>query len=223
VTRICHVYTLMTQPLLELGLQTVFEGEPDYEFHGAFRSLTPLCDAIRTSSKDVPCIVFMDFVQDIDAYPQILQTLRQSGERVRCLLLMFPFIDEQTLIQALRAGADGYLLQSANPSAIVEAATTLTTDQSYLDPLVTPRVLEELRKPRYFVEEPKIQVELTQRERILMQLTADGLGNTQIADVLGLREKTIRNMWSALFDKLGIYDRTLVVLWAIRTGYVELR
>jgi DNA-binding NarL/FixJ family response regulator len=223
VTRTCHVYTLMTQPLLELGLQTVFEGETDYEFHGAFRSLTPLCEAIRATSKDVPCIVFMDFVQDIDAYPQILQTLRQSGERVRCLLLMFPFIDEQTLIKALRAGADGYLLQSAHPSAIVEAATTLTTDQSYLDPLVTPRVLEELRKQRYFIEEPNIQVELTQRERILMQLTADGLGNTQIADVLGLREKTIRNMWSALFDKLGIYDRTLVVLWAIRTGYVELR
>lgn len=217
------LYTLMTQPLLSLGVEAIFKNQTNFLFEGGFSEYSRLISALSGEVVKSNRVVFLDFVQDFDAYGQLIQGIRSTGENTYVILLLSQFSDEALVLKALRLGADGYLLQSASPEAFREAVTTVLREKAYLEPQMTPTVLAELRKPAYSVDETEARVELTHRERMLMQLTADGLSNVQIAEVLGLAEKTVRNLWSAVFDKVGFNDRTLVVLWAIRTGYVELR
>ncbi|MBX5437711.1 MAG: response regulator transcription factor [Alicyclobacillaceae bacterium] len=214
-----HMYLL--PPLLALGVQAALGGRVQQS--SQYTDFQVLSQAVAEPADGLEDLLLTDFADEFDTHPQILQSLRRRNRRLRVLFLLPASIPEADLVKALRAGADGYLLQTATPGELAAAVDAVLDDHGYLEPQVTPRVLAELRKPVHLVRTDDVDVELTERELQLMQLAADGLNNVRIAQVLGVSEKTVRHCWSALFEKTGFSDRTQAVLWGIRTGRAELR
>ncbi|SFU91075.1 LuxR C-terminal-related transcriptional regulator [Alicyclobacillus macrosporangiidus] len=218
-----RVFTLMAQPLLQRGLQILIDTQPEYVYAGSFTHPDEVLRQMTPAQPGEVNVLMLDFDPAAESYRPFFSRLRKIDPDLRILFLLHLRTTESDVVRALRTGANGYLLQSVSEEGLLRALGAIAQGRSYLQPHVTPMVLAELRKPLYPMREWDAHVELAERERMLLQLAADGLSNTQIADVLGLAEKTVRNMWSALFAKIGINDRTQAVLWAIRTGNAQLR
>ncbi|MCL6597216.1 MAG: response regulator transcription factor [Alicyclobacillus macrosporangiidus] len=218
-----RVFTLMAQPLLQRGLQILIDTQPEYVYAGSFTHPEEVLRQMTPARPGEVNVLMLDFDPAAESYRPFFSRLRKIDPDLRILFLLHLRTTESDVVRALRTGANGYLLQSVSEEGLLRALGAIVQGRSYLQPHVTPMVLSELRKPLYPMREWDAHVQLAERERMLLQLAADGLSNTQIADVLGLAEKTVRNMWSALFAKIGINDRTQAVLWAIRTGNAQLR
>lgn len=123
--------------------------------------------------------------------------------------------DRDTFFAAMRAGARGYLVKGASTDDISQAIGTVHRGGVVFGPEVAPWALDYLNKPR---ESSKPFPELTDRERAVLELVADGMGNASIARRLGLSIKTVRNYLSRIFVKLQIADRTEAAVAARRAG-----
>lgn len=218
-----RIYTWRLLPLINLGLQALFARQEALVYSGEYVDLDRLEVDLRDGVLSDPLVLIADFKDGFEAQTERLCTLRAQYEQLRVIFLLPAYADEPILIHALRVGADGYLLQSSAPDSVVAAIRTVVAGRSYLGPEIAPVVIAELRKPTYVAQESTLQSKLSERERALIQLAADGMSNSDIAESLGLAEKTVRNLWSSLFEKLGMEDRTQAVLWAIRTGQAVLR
>jgi DNA-binding NarL/FixJ family response regulator len=217
------VYAWMVLPLFALGVESVVANEPYVEYRGLYGSLADMAGDIRQGYDSEQHVVMMDFGHTCNLAPAQLEAVKHINDSVHVLFVLSQYLDEATVIRALRLGVDGYLTLSSSPDTVLWAIHSVAAGQSFLEPQVTPVVLSELRKPLMAARESDTEVDLSTRERALLQLAADGLNNRQIAEVLGIRDKTVRNIWSTLFEKIHLNDRTQAVLWAIRTGYAELR
>jgi DNA-binding NarL/FixJ family response regulator len=123
--------------------------------------------------------------------------------------------DRDTFLAAMRAGARGYLVKGASSEDIGQAIGTVVRGGVVFGSEVATWALDHLNKPR---ESSKPFPELTDRERAVLELVADGLGNASIARRLGLSIKTVRNYLSRIFAKLQIADRTEAAVQARRAG-----
>lgn len=123
--------------------------------------------------------------------------------------------DRDTFLAAMRAGARGYLVKGASSEDIGQAIGTVRRGGVVFGAAVATWALDHLNKPR---ESAKPFPELTDRERAVLELVADGLGNASIARRLGLSIKTVRNYLSRIFAKLQIADRTEAAVQARRAG-----
>lgn len=218
-----RIYGLMIQPLLDLGLKMAFLEQAHLEYRGVFTGLEQTLDVLSESAEQGMNVLIVDYHPSSEWNRKLFTSLRNASRKLKILLLLSTEIIDESIVGALRAGADGYILHSATQEVLLRAVDELVAGRSYLQSQVTPIVLEELRKPKYPMKEWDRKIDLTEQERMLIQLSADGLSNTQIANVMGLAEKTVRNLWSILFKKLQMNDRTQAVMWAIRTGQAELR
>lgn len=220
---VIRVFTLMMRPLLSLGLKSLFVDRPGFAWVDTpFDELGP-DDVSANAQRKTIDLLMTDLAEELETRPDWIAGFKKNHPSLRVLVFLSAAPNDTAVLKSLRAGANGYLLQTATEEMVLRAVEAISQGGSYLQPQVTPVVLSELRKPRRLLLESSATVDLSQRERMLIQLAADGLSNVQIADVLGLREKTVRNLWSSLFEKLGMNDRTQAVLWAIRTGHAELR
>jgi DNA-binding NarL/FixJ family response regulator len=121
------------------------------------------------------------------------------------VLMLTSHDDDEALFASIMAGAAGYLLKQIKGLDLVNAVRKVAAGQSLLDPSVTARVLERLRSgPR---EDPRL-VLLTEQERKVLELVADGMTNRQIGNQLHLAEKTVKNYMSSVLAKLGLASRT---------------
>ena len=127
--------------------------------------------------------------------------------------MLTSFSDDEALLQAVVAGASGYLLKQIRGNDIVDAVRRVSRGESLLDPVVTQRLAERLRRPP--AEDERL-ARLTGQERKILALIADGLTNRQIADELHLAEKTVKNYVSNLLAKLGMERRTQAAVFAAR-------
>jgi len=135
------------------------------------------------------------------------------------VLILTTFETDSYVLQALRAGASGYVLKESQPDAIVTSILAIMAGERVMAGAVANRVLQLLTgatTPKEFYDG------LTSREIEILKLIAAGKANKQIAYKLSISEKTVRNHVSNMYEKLGIYDRTQAVLYAIRKGLVEI-
>jgi len=142
----------------------------------------------------------------------VCREIRSRHPEIKCLMLT-SFADDEALFQAIMAGASGYLLKQLKGSDIVDAVRRVAAGQSLLDPAVTSRVLERLRQPP---EEDEAIARLTDQERRILELIAEGLTNRQIAERIHLAEKTVKNYVSNVLSKLGMERRTQAAVYAAR-------
>jgi DNA-binding NarL/FixJ family response regulator len=145
---------------------------------------------------------------------EVCREVRSLHPEIKCLMLT-SFSDDEALFQAIMAGASGYLLKQIKGPDIVDAIQRVAAGQSLLDPAVTTRVLERLRNPP--AEDDRLAT-LTDQERRVLELIAEGLTNRQIGEQLHLAEKTIKNYVSNLLSKLGMERRTQAAVYAATLG-----
>ena len=127
------------------------------------------------------------------------------------VLVLTSFSDQTRILDALSAGADGYLLKHAEPDDIADAIRAVHSGDSPLDPKAARALVESRRAGRG-------SPQLTDREREVLLLVRDGLANKQIARRLGIAERTVKAHLTSVFQRLGVTDRTQAALWAARAS-----
>jgi DNA-binding NarL/FixJ family response regulator len=142
----------------------------------------------------------------------VCRDVRSADPSIACLILT-SYDDDDELFAAIMAGAAGYVLKQLHGTDLVDAIRRVAAGQSLLDPAMTTRVLDRLREgPR---RDPRL-ASLTEQERRVLDLVAEGLTNRQIGTRLGLAEKTVKNYVSSLLAKLGLASRTQAAIYATR-------
>jgi DNA-binding NarL/FixJ family response regulator len=127
------------------------------------------------------------------------------------VVVLTSFSDQEQVLDAVDAGAVGYLLKDADPADLVEGVRAAAAGQSPLDPEVARTLLT-----RRTTQAPQDQ--LSDREPEVVGLVADGLANKQIARHLGISERTVKAHLTSVFQRIGVTDRTQAALWAERNG-----
>jgi DNA-binding NarL/FixJ family response regulator len=148
------------------------------------------------------------------------ETVTRACPRTSVIVLTM-FWEDDYAIQAVRAGAKGYLLKNARSDEVIRAVRLAAAGGSAIDPSLAPVLLREYhRMLNRSGEEGQREGGLTQRDVTLLRLLAAGYNNRQIAIELSLAESTVKNNLSALFQKIGVRDRTQAVLYAFAEGLV---
>ncbi|WP_052667267.1 response regulator [Nitriliruptor alkaliphilus] len=135
---------------------------------------------------------------------EVCREVRARDPQVACLMLT-SFGDDEALFDAIMAGAAGYLLKDVRGQDLVDAVKRVASGESLLDPSLTGRVLDRLR--RGDEEDPRL-ASLSDQERRILEHIAEGMTNRQIAEQMHLAEKTVKNYVSNLLAKLGMQRRT---------------
>jgi DNA-binding NarL/FixJ family response regulator len=203
------------QTLFRRGLARLLEEDPRVTLVGQAANGT---EAVQKAATLKPDVVLMDLrmpgVDGAEATRKILA--EQPGVRI---LILSSFDADSYVLQALGAGASGYILKDAEPSAIVSSILAVISGERVMAGAVANRVLDMVTgtsTPKEFYDG------LTDREIEIMKLMAAGKANKAIAYGLKISEKTVRNHISHIYEKLQIYDRAQVVLYAVRKALVEL-
>ena len=212
--RAARVLVVDDQTLCRTGLTSLLGEDERVEVVG---QAVDGADAVKQTLKLKPDVVLMDIkmpnVDGIEATRQIVEAV--PGIKV---LILTTFETDSQVIQALKAGASGYVLKDSSAAAIVSSIVAVMSGEKVMASAVANRVLDMLTgtaTPKEFYDG------LTNREIEILKLLANGMANKQIAYRLKISEKTVRNHVSNMYEKLGIYDRSQAVLYAVKKGLVE--
>ncbi|MGN6694295.1 MAG: LuxR C-terminal-related transcriptional regulator, partial [Aquihabitans sp.] len=143
---------------------------------------------------------------------EVCREIRSRYPDIQCLMLT-SFADDEALVDSIMAGASGYILKQVRGHDLIEGVRKVGAGGSLLDPVMTARVLDRLRKP---TDEDERIATLTAQERKILDLLAEGLTNRQIGERLHLAEKTVKNYVSNVLMKLGMARRTEAAVYAAR-------
>ncbi|MFF4326161.1 response regulator [Streptomyces sp. NPDC001591] len=202
-----RVFLLDDHEVVRRGLRDLLDAEPDITVVGEAGTAE---QALTRGPALRPDVAVLDVrLPDSDGIT-VCRDLRSRMPSLVCLMLT-SFDDEDALLDAIMAGASGYVLKQIKGSDLVSAVRTVATGQSMLDPATTARLMHSLRDPEAAkaAREPQDArlAALTERERAVLELIGDGLTNRQIAKRLYLSEKTVKNHISRLLGKLGVERR----------------
>ncbi|MFJ7587504.1 response regulator [Streptomyces sp. NPDC097617] len=198
------VFLLDDHEVVRRGLRDLLEAEADITVVGEAGTAD---QALARGPALRPDVAVLDVrLPDGDGIT-VCRELRSRMPDLACLMLT-SFDDEDALLDAIMAGAAGYVLKQIKGSDLVSAVRTVATGQSMLDPATTARLMRSLRHPEATkAPEDTRLAALSERERAVLELIGDGLTNRQIAKRLYLSEKTVKNHISRLLGKLGVERR----------------
>ena len=203
------VFLLDDHEIVRRGIRDLLEAEGDIEVVGEASTAEQAVGRVHALDPDVAVLdVRLEEGNGIEA----CRDIRSLHPRTACLILT-SFADDEALFQAILAGAAGYLLKQIRTNDLVDAVRRVAAGQNLLDPAVTARVLERLRKGSAGDER---LARLTDQERKVLELLAEGLTNRQIGERLHLAEKTVKNYVTSVLSKLGMSRRTEAAVYAVR-------
>jgi DNA-binding NarL/FixJ family response regulator len=200
-------------PVYRDGLRTLLNSLPDAQVSGEAASGE---EAIAKAASLQPDVILMDLqmpgINGIEATRRILHATPHIG-----VLVLTMFEDDDSVFAAMRAGARGYLLKGADQQEILRAIRSVANGEAIFAPAIAQRLITFFASPSPQVPAPTFP-ELTDREREVLTQIAQGHGNMEIADRLGLSEKTVRNHVSNIFNKLQVADRAHAIVKAREAG-----
>jgi DNA-binding NarL/FixJ family response regulator len=200
-------------PLFRSGMGALLAADPDTEVAG---EATTGDEAIALAAALQPDVILMDIqmpgVSGIEATRRIVYT----SPHIRILIVTM-FEDDHSVFTAMRAGARGYVLKGARPEEMLRALQAVGSGEAIFSPAIATRMLDFFGnlQPAAF---PHALPELTEREREILDLIAQGQSNAAIAKQLVLSPKTISNYVSNIFSKLQVADRAQAMLRAREAG-----
>ena len=203
--------------VVRIGLAALLDAQPGLSVVAQAGSGNEAVDLARRHRPDVVVMdIRMPNGSGIDACRAITGELAETP-----VIMLTSHGDSDALFDAIDAGASGYVLKRVGSGELVDAVRAVAAGGSLLDPAVTRRVLDRLRNASR-VEEAGAFAELTEQERRVLAHIADGASNREIAERMGLAEKTVRNYVSNILAKLALVSRAQAAGYAIRNRLPEL-
>ncbi len=209
------------QALVRTGFRMILEDEPGIEVVGEAADGRGGVEAAERLHPDVVVMdIRMPVLNGIEATRRIVRDGAAPNARV---LILTTFDADENVVEALRAGASGFLLKDVTPADFVIAIKTIADGDALLAPAVTRRLLDRYadRLPPVNDERNAALRDLTEREIEVLKLVGRGLSNREIADRLVLAEPTVKTHVSHVFDKLGLRDRAQAVVLAYEAGLIR--
>jgi two-component system response regulator DevR len=202
--------------VVRLGLKSLLERHPQFDIIGEASSAR---EALEQVANNHPDVVVMDIrlpgTSGIEACEEI--TSRFPETRV---LMLTSYAEDEMLFSSIRAGASGYVLKQIGGEELVRALEAVGRGEALLDPAVTQRVFQEVRRA-VKEEEASAFAHLSQQEKHVLLLVSEGKTNREIAKALFLGEGTVRNYVSSILSKLGVSNRAEAAAYAVEHNLRE--
>ncbi len=202
--------------VVRLGLKALLDRHPNFEVVGEAASAR---EAIELVGSLQPAVVVMDIrlpgTSGIEACEEIVQRFPETK-----VLMLTSYAEDEMLFSAIRAGASGYVLKQIGGEELVRALEAVGRGEALLDPAVTQRVFQEVRKA-VKEEEASAFSHLSQQEKHVLLLVSEGKTNREIAKALFLGEGTVRNYVSSILSKLGVNNRAEAAAYAVEHNLRE--
>ncbi len=198
--------------MVRIGVASYLSAQPDIEVIAEADDGEP---AVKLALELKPDIILMDLVmKKMDGIEATKRILKEWPEAK--IIIVTSFLDDEKVYPALEAGATSYLLKTSKADEIAEAIRATYDGQTVLEPEVTGKLMNRMRKPK----EEKLHEQLTEREKEVLLLLAAGKTNQEIADELFIALKTVKVHVSNILAKLEVQDRTQAVIYAFQHGLV---
>ena len=207
------------QELVRDGFTMILDAQEDVEVVG---QAADGAEAVELVRKTQPDVVLMDVRMPVLDGIQATRRLREHGFADLRVLILTTFDLDEYVYEALKAGANGFLLKDAPRTRLIEAVRTVAAGEALLAPEVMRRLIERyVEGPSPSDGEPVELARLTERERGVLGLVARGLSNAEIAKGLFLSEATVKTHVAHVLQKLDLRDRVQAVVWAYESGVVR--
>lgn len=213
------------QSLVRTGLRSIIETEADMEVVGEAADGAEAVEAVRRLRPDVTLMdIRMPNLDGVAATRALLGARRSMSMSMSTRILMLTtFHLDEYVIEALRAGASGYLLKDATADQLIEAVRTVSAGEAMLAPSVTRRLLEHMVADQPAADGQRLREMLSARETDVLMLLARGLSNAEIGGSLHLAETTVKSHVQNILAKLGVRDRLQAAVLAYDSGLVRPR
>jgi DNA-binding NarL/FixJ family response regulator len=195
---------------VRLGLRSLLEKHKNFEV--VAEAGTPK-EAIDKTQAYRPDVVVMDIRLKGGSGIEACQEIIDENPDTKVIMLT-SYAEDEMLFSAIRAGAAGYVLKQIGGDDLIRAIETIGRGEALLDPAVTQRVFQEVRRAAR-EEEASAFAELTEQEMHVLQLVSEGRTNRQIAEMLYLGEGTVRNYVSSILSKLNVRNRAEAAAYAV--------
>ena len=202
--------------LFRQGLKSLLEAEGDIRVIGEAKDGR---EALRAALETNPDVILMDIqMPGLDGAEATKEILKEKPDAKVVMLTMYR--QDAYVFEAVKAGARGYLLKDVSADELIDAVRRVAAGEVLLDAELAEQIIQDFRAKE--AEIPKSRrADLTDREVQILRLLAQGATNQEIADELGISEKTVRNRLSEIFAKLHLNNRTQAALYAIREGLAD--
>lgn len=201
-------------PFVRQGLRAVLQAEKDFHLLGEAENGL---DAVRLVERLRPQLLIVDLMMPGLNGLQVTREVSKTGTQVVVLSMQ---ADEPYVLEALRNGAKAYVMKDAPPQELIFALREAAAGRRYLSSPLTERAVELFRKASLDVPMDAYET-LSDREREVLQLTAEGLSSTQIAERLFISARTVETHRINLMRKLGLHNQTEMIRYAVRRGIVQ--
>lgn len=198
------------------GLKAILSTSPDLEVVAIANNGAEALERLAAQPADV---VLMDLKMPVMNGIHATKEIKEQYPQTKVLVLT-TYDADAWLFDAIRNGADGYLLKDTSREALIQAIQDIASGNTPVDTKVAGKLFHQLAK-QIIPGDTTIGENLSQREKEILKLIAQGLPNAEIAHTLFLSEGTVRNYVSSILEKLGVDDRTQAAVVALRYGLVE--
>jgi NarL family two-component system response regulator LiaR len=206
-----HVLIVEDQAVVREGLAAILSFQTDIEVVGQAKDGL---EAVSMAKEFHPDVILLDLVMPRQDGLTTIPILKDLMPEVRILVLT-SFADNERVYQAIKSGAEGYMLKDATRTQLIQGIRDVSQGQASLYPSIAIRVIREINNPTElsYTTDP-----LTPRELETLRLIANGLSNQDIAKKLFVQERTVAKYVSSILDKLHLANRTQAALYAMRKG-----
>ncbi len=208
------------QPLMRSALRMCLSAEPDIEVVG---EAVDGREAVEMAERLRPDVVIMDIrMPNLDGVAATRRLTAPHCVAPAKVLVITTFHFDEYVVEALRAGACGFLLKDATPAELVQAVRVVAAGNALLSPTVTKRLLDRYARllPPTTGRESALLARTTKREVAVLMLVAQGLSNAEIGQALHLAESSVKSHVGHLLAKVGVADRVHLVIFAYENGLV---
>jgi len=202
--------------VVRLGLRALLEHHPQFEVVGEAANSKETMEKVESIKPD---IVLLDIRLPGVSGVEVCEEITQKYPDVRVIILT-SYAEDEMLFSAIRAGASGYVLKQIGGDGLIRAIEAVGRGEALLDPAVTQRVFQEVRRA-VKEEEASAFVNLSQQEKHVLLLVSEGKTNREIAKALYLGEGTVRNYVSSILSKLGVSNRAEAAAYAVEHSLRE--
>jgi DNA-binding NarL/FixJ family response regulator len=205
------------QEMVRTGFRMILSADADIEVVADARDGR---EAVTTCRRYRPDVILMDIQMPVLDGLAATREIRTAAGRDPAIVILTTFDSDDYLFEALAAGASGFLLKHAPATDLIRAVHTVAAGDALLAPAVTRRVIDRARRARGPDATEAVR-RLSEREREVLRLMADGLSNKEIAQTLVVGEATVKTHVARVLQKLPARDRVQAVITAFRSGLVD--